>query len=38
MDKNENEIMQNPELPEEPKGTIEQVEIDREMRTAYIDY
>ncbi|MBR4233591.1 MAG: DNA topoisomerase 4 subunit A, partial [Bacteroidales bacterium] len=30
--------MQNPELPEEPKGTIEQVEIDREMRTAYIDY
>lgn len=38
MDKNENEIMQNPEFPEEPKGTIEQVEIDREMRTAYIDY
>ncbi|MDT3366985.1 MAG: DNA gyrase subunit A, partial [Bacteroidota bacterium] len=38
MDKNENEIKQNPELPEEPKGTIEQVEIDREMRTAYIDY
>ena len=38
MDKNENEIKQNSELPEEPKGTIEQVEIDREMRTAYIDY
>ena len=38
MDNNENEIKQNSELPEEPKGTIEQVEIDREMRTAYIDY
>ena len=38
MDNNENEIKQAPELPEDPKGTIEQVEIDREMRTAYIDY
>ena len=35
---NENDKIQNPELPEEPTGTIEQVEIDKEMRTAYIDY
>ena len=38
MENNDNEIKQNTEVPEEPKGTIEQVEIDREMRTAYIDY
>jgi len=35
---NENESNLNPELPVEPTGTIEQVEIDKEMRTAYIDY
>ena len=38
MENNDNEIKQNTGLPEDPKGTIEQVEIDREMRTAYIDY